>query len=283
MALFYAVVRQCGAGLLRSCLMSVLLCGMALAENLPDAISFGHAIDLNQQEKLQTWWQQGLSVEFCDERGNTGLMRAAWEGNLALVKQFVQAGAQINRRNDKQETAIMLAAWRGHESVVTLLLQHQADIDQNGRGWTPLMYAAFAGHSEIVERLLFAGADINAPMINGSTALMMAAREGHVSIVGRLLAAGARMEMQNDYGDDVIAWAKKYQQNAVLGMLGMGAEVLIVDGDLNAARRAAGRGGSNELPVEHQVQPATVHPALPLSANEETLSVAPSPVGLPAQ
>ena len=251
MALFYAVVRACGdgcLGFLRSLLLSVWLLGSVWAVELPDAVSFGHAIDLNQREKLQTWWQQGLDVEFRDERSNTGLMRAAWEGNLPLVQQFVQAGANVNSRNDKQETAVMLAAWRGHEPVVTWLLQHEAHIDQNGRGWTPLMYAAFAGHTEIVERLLFAGAAVNAPMVNGSTALMMAAREGHVNIVGRLLSAGARMETQNDYGDDVVAWAKKYQQSAVLSLLGVGAEVLIVDGDLNAARQAAGRTLPPETP-----------------------------------
>jgi len=37
-------------------------------------------------------------------------------------------GANINHQNNKGETALMLAAWQGHKDVVQLLLDRRANI-----------------------------------------------------------------------------------------------------------------------------------------------------------
>jgi len=56
---------------------------------------------------------------------------------------------------------------------------------------------------------------MNALSTNGSTPLMMAAREGKEAIAGALLAAGARRDIVNEWGDDALRWAMRYNNLSI--------------------------------------------------------------------
>ncbi len=182
----------------------------ARAATLPDAVSFSIAVERGDLSLAREWLDAGLSPDFEGKVIGTGLMIAAWEGNIPMMELFVARGADINKTNSVGEQALLHAAWKGRLEAVRWLVEHGARLNREGQEWAALHYAAFAGHAEVVGYLLERGADINALSTNGSTPLMMAAREGKEAIAKTLLAAGARRDIVNERGDDALRWAMRY-------------------------------------------------------------------------
>ena len=185
------------------------------AETLPDPVSFSVAIERGDLSLAREWLDAGLAPDFEGRVIGTGLMIAAWEGNIPMMELFVARGADIDKTNSFGEQALLHAAWKGHLAAVRWLAEHGARLNRQGKEWAALHYAAFAGHAAVVSYLLERGADINALSTNGSTPLMMAAREGKEAIAGALLAAGARRDIVNEWGDDALRWAMRYNNLSI--------------------------------------------------------------------
>lgn len=198
------------AGLGAAILTALVAAPAAVRAELPDPIRFGVAIESGDLHRAAAWLDQGLDPDFVANRIGTGLMIAAWEGNIPMMELFVSRGADINRANRLQEQALMHAAWKGRLEAVRWLLDRGARIDRDGRKWSALHYAVFAGHRDVVQLLLERGADINARSTNGSSALMMAAREGHEDLAKLLLERGADAAVANEWDDDAVAWAMRH-------------------------------------------------------------------------
>ena len=180
------------------------------AATLPDAARFTVAIENGDLSAAREWLDAGLAPDFEGRVIGSGLMIAAWEGNVPMMELFVSRGADINKVNAIGEQALQHAAWKGHLAAVRWLVEHGASVNRQGKEWAALHYAVFAGHAEVVSYLLEQGADINALSTNGSTPLMMAAREGQEAIAKRLLTAGARRDIVNEWGDDALRWAMRH-------------------------------------------------------------------------
>ena len=180
------------------------------AATLPDAARFTVAIENGDLSAAREWLDAGLVPDFEGRVIGSGLMIAAWEGNVPMMELFVSRGADINKVNAIGEQALQHAAWKGHLAAVRWLVEHGASVNRQGKEWAALHYAVFAGHAEVVSYLLEQGADINALSTNGSTPLMMAAREGQEAIAKRLLTAGARRDIVNEWGDDALRWAMRH-------------------------------------------------------------------------
>jgi uncharacterized protein len=89
------------------------------------------------------------------ENGDTALMKATREGVYKVVKELIDAGADINARNSDRNNALWFACFGNHYDLINLLLAHNIKIDnQNDNGATVLMYAASAGKTEVVKLLL---------------------------------------------------------------------------------------------------------------------------------
>ncbi|MCU0805843.1 MAG: ankyrin repeat domain-containing protein [Burkholderiales bacterium] len=196
-----------------------LVAGGARAE-LPDPVRFGIAVESGDVRKVEAWLDEGLPPDFVADRIGTGLMIAAWEGNVPMMALFVKRGASINRVNKDGEQALMFAAWRGHVDAVRWLLDHGAQINRIGLQWSALHYAVFAGHEKASKALIARGANINARSTNGSTPLMMAAREGHEDIAALLVNLGADTTVKNDWGEDAFVWAMRNKQPAIAKLVG---------------------------------------------------------------
>jgi hypothetical protein len=187
----------------------VLLTGQALAA-LPDPVAFNWALENGDVARVRAWLDEGLDPEFFGQRIGTGLMSAAWHGNIEMMQLFVERGANPRRVNSHGEQALQLAAWNGHLEAVKWLLEHGAAINRDGDYWGALHYAAFNGHQELARYLIERGADVNARSPNGSTPLMMTAREGREGLAKVLLEAGADTQAKNDWGDTALALAMRY-------------------------------------------------------------------------
>jgi uncharacterized protein len=178
--------------------------------SLPDPVAFGVAVELGNIGAARAWLEEGLDPNLEADRIGTGLMIAAWEGNLPMMELFVARGADLDRTNRHGEQAVQLAAWRGQLNAVRWLLDHGASINRSGKNWSALHYAVFAGHSEIARLLMARGAEINARAPNDATVLMMAAREGREDLAKTLIDAGAETQLTNDRGDSALTMAMRY-------------------------------------------------------------------------
>jgi len=176
---------------------------------LPDPVKFGVTIQSGDVETVRGWLKEGLDPEFKADRVGTGLMLAAWEGNVDMMALFVAHGANVNAMNAHREQPLMHAAWNGHRDAVRWLLDHGARINREGLEWSALHYAVFAGHQDVVNTLVARGADIDARSTNGSSPLMMASREGHTELAQLLVNLGADTAIKNDWGEDALVWAMR--------------------------------------------------------------------------
>jgi ankyrin repeat protein len=106
----------------------------------------------------------------------TSLMRAAYSGDVGVVRLLVEHGADPLVRNSDNETPLLAAAgygWidgysqgRSHEerlATIKLLVEHGADVNWAcNHGITPLMVAANFGVTDLIEYLVDEGADLAA-------------------------------------------------------------------------------------------------------------------------
>lgn len=72
-------------------------------------------------------------------------------GDTAKLAPALEAGLPANLTNDKGDTLIMLAAYNGHAALVSLLLAHGANPNLlNDRGQSPLAGAVFKNEEEVI-------------------------------------------------------------------------------------------------------------------------------------
>lgn len=196
-------------------LLATVLAILALAQparaQLPDPVHFGVRMEVGDIAAAREWLEAGLQPDFLADRIGTGLMIAAWEGNIPLMELFVARGADVNKTNAAGEQALLHAAWRGNLDAVKWLLAHGAQVNREPLQWTALHYAVFAGHEEVVQYLIGRGADINARSTNGSSVLMMAAYEGREELARKLVELGADRSIKNDRNDGALEWAMKHK------------------------------------------------------------------------
>ncbi len=141
----------------------------------------------------------GVRLETKDADKNTALYSAISNGENAITKLLVIAGANVNSQNNdkKKDTPLMKAADKDSEETVNLLLEKGANIRTvNQDGNTSLHFAAKKGTSRIVEIFITKGADVNSANKKGLTPLHIAALNGHVNIVKILIGKGAKPGMK---------------------------------------------------------------------------------------
>ena len=96
----------------------------------------------------------GLALAGCGG-GSKNIHVAAYDGDLARVKQLVADGVDINKRGKKQVTALHIAAYQGnnsHIALVKLMLANGADTGaRDFEGKTALQVANDRGNTKIAE------------------------------------------------------------------------------------------------------------------------------------
>ncbi|KAJ3513601.1 hypothetical protein NMY22_g14992 [Coprinellus aureogranulatus] len=142
--------------------------------------------------------------------GRTALEIACRSGNRKLVRELVNAKADVNVRfqgngNNNIVTALHAACSRRKFDIIYFLLEKGANPNVSGpsteyeaelRYGTPLIFASYTGDTRLVSRLLACGAD---PNLQGLTihlytqarALQAACFEGKLEVVKLLLKGGA--------------------------------------------------------------------------------------------
>lgn len=82
-------------------------------------------------------------------------LKAAEDGELAKVKNYVESGMDIECKGSDGETALILASHAGNLEVAWYLLQNGADVDQQSdEGDTALIACVIAASADKDDRIL---------------------------------------------------------------------------------------------------------------------------------
>ena len=222
----HSIIRRVSRRVTRCFVLLCLLSASAWAA-APDPIEFGITVERGDTLTVRRWLDEGLDPEYQADKLGTGLMVAAWNGNIEMMALFVERGANPRRSNRNGEQPLQLAAWGGHSDAVQWLLERGAVLNRGDLNWGALHYAVFNGHDKLSQQLIDRGAEVNARSPNGSTPLMLAAREGREDLAKALLESGADPRVKNDWGDTALTLAMRYDHYRVGKMIASPEEFAI--------------------------------------------------------
>jgi len=154
-----------------------------------DADTFVELAGKDDAQAVGMYLRAGMPVDSEDNAGTTALMRTARAGHLALVKELLDHGADVNR-------ALPWAADAGQRAVLDALLAAKPSRDALNQA----MVAAAGGDTDIMQKLLDLGAEVDYLPDNGDTALGAAANALNLEAVRVLLARGANVNPETANG-----------------------------------------------------------------------------------
>ena len=106
----------------------------------------------------------------------TYLMRAVQSNDVAVVKELIARGKDINEPEKNGDTPLIMAAHQGHTEILKLLLHAGADVNRQGpvNGYTALHDAIHQNHIDTAMAIIEAGADVTIKSHEGYTPLEVA-------------------------------------------------------------------------------------------------------------
>lgn len=185
---------------------------------------FKNYLDLEKKNWDKEFIRQKTEKEL-EERGipftEEGFSRVVEEGDKPSLELFLKTDFPVNFKNSRGITPLCLAVRNNHRVLIPLLLKKKADINalSDDRHNSALMDAASGGNTEILEDLIRAGAELNYQSKNGQTALILTVGGGHTDCAEILIRAGADINITDKVGLDAFAYAKLFNQTAILKML----------------------------------------------------------------
>ncbi|MBY0259225.1 ankyrin repeat domain-containing protein [Methylobacterium sp.] len=146
---------------------------LAFAGRVFQFARMGHAAD------LADLFAQGLPANLCNDKGDSLLMLAAYNGQGETARVILENGGDPELANVRGQTPLAGAAFKGDLDMAALLLAHGAQVDGTGSGTrTALMTAAMFNRTDMVALLLAHGADPDRRDGAGLTAAEMAQSMG---------------------------------------------------------------------------------------------------------
>lgn len=143
---------------------------------------------------------------------NPDLVLAARDGDNSetLLDSYLEEGASVDSTADDGETALMAAAEYGQVKTLDKLLKRKADVKaRDKRGRTALLRAAaHAGPAspEVLKKLFARGASAEDADAEGKTALMVLPKSAPPAALEQLLAHGAKLDARDKAGRTPLAW-----------------------------------------------------------------------------
>ena len=163
---------------------------MAMIEQLLDA-----GADLGVKVTGKIGHRGSFDMRWTDLKGGTPFLRAAWNGDIEVMRLLLARGADPTVVTDKNETALLLLAGAGWPL---------------GQGHIRPDEEIFAALDLLVEELEM---DVNAATTEGITPLIGAVFKGTNNVVQYLVDHGAKLDVTDAKGRSVITWAQGIAAN----------------------------------------------------------------------
>ncbi len=207
----------------------------AWAGEIHDAIEKG---DLNRIEELTAKNPEVVNEK--DENDFTPLHRAAYSGNLYIVKFLVEKGADVNAVDKFGFNPTYGAILMAHQDIFLYLRKKGAKITNLNfrviKDMTQLTLAMRQNRRKTAKELILAGVDVNIKDERGRSALFYAVFRGEIGMVKLLLSKGAEVRTRDiinatplHYACSIASWQHKNEDKMQMIKL-----FLLYGADVNA-------------------------------------------------
>jgi hypothetical protein len=151
--------------------VSVISFSMVACNTVNTKTSANKQASTSAKQQLLPAWRRAASHTLT--RGaKDAIFPAAKKGDLALVKELIAEGVDVNYQNFNGETILHIASSRGHLAMVIYLLNKGANINAvTGKSWQPIHHAMRFEHSQVANYLLAHKASLVTKTSDGLTAL----------------------------------------------------------------------------------------------------------------
>ena len=136
-----------------------------------------------------------FDMRWSDMKGATPLLRAAWNGDIEVMRLLLEHGADPKAATDRNETALLLLAGAGWPL---------------GQGYIRTDEEIMAALELLVDNL---HQDVNAATTEGITPVLCAIFKGTNNVVQYLVEHGAKLDVKDKAGRTVITWAQGVAAN----------------------------------------------------------------------
>ncbi len=143
------------------------------------------AINNNDLQTVQNLIQNGADVNELDANQDAPLVIAAYKGYTEIVKDLLEAGADVTAVDPEMKaTALHAAAYAGKTEAAKILIAYKIDIDKQGpfNGYTALHDAVWQNNIETAKAIIEAGARLDIKAKDGQTAFDLAKARGRKEI-----------------------------------------------------------------------------------------------------
>jgi ankyrin repeat protein len=177
------------------------------------------------------------------------LYYVAFGGLQKTVELLLEKNADVNEQGGEYGNALQAASSRGHELVVKRLLEKNADVNAQGGSYcNALQAASHGGHEQVVKLLLEKNAEVNTQGGSYGNALQAASHGGHDQIVKLLLERNADVNAQGGfYGNALQAASYAGHDQIVKLLLERNADINAQGGFYGNALQAASHGGHEQV------------------------------------
>lgn len=168
------------------------------------------AVDHMRGDIIGALLEAGASVDKVDGQDATALCLAAGGGNISIVRQLLDAGADANNNGEAVELSpLHMAVAFNHLDIVNLLASAGADVHTLDHDGQSLVYVAVErGHGgSLIPHLANLGVDVNVPDRDGFYPLHMAGRRGDGSAIDALMEHGADVNVRDIAKNTVVGIA----------------------------------------------------------------------------
>eukprot|EP00762_Andalucia_godoyi_P001719 ANDGO_07175.mRNA.1 Putative ankyrin repeat protein RF_0381 len=151
------------------------------------------AVSYNAVDVVRLLLQSGAEPDFASSTDGSAICMAARFGFTECAKELVSVPIDLEMENDQQLTALLIAAKEGNAAMIRILVRAGANLgaEDPNTHLTALDFCVVSNNAEAVQILCEAGADISHTKCNGMSPLSYAASHGFKDLVSSLLLSPA--------------------------------------------------------------------------------------------